>query len=128
MNQTNVDDVYINMIAKEVEKIDEKFAKGESLNHTDIHTLVIKTQYNHINHLNLKLDEVASSVKELEHKFENHKIEINAKFETLEQKFETHKIEIKNEINQAIITQTKWLISGAGVLVITMKILDIFVK
>ncbi|EJF07501.1 hypothetical protein ThvES_00003390 [Thiovulum sp. ES] len=37
-------------------------------------------------------------------------------------KIETSKIE------KAISTQTKWLISSAGVLILSMKLLDIFVK
>ena len=81
MNKTNIDDVYIAMISKEAEKIEEKFSKGESLTPTDIHTLVLKTQYNHINHLDKKLNEVTESVKELEHKFEKLEISVNNKIE-----------------------------------------------
>jgi len=105
--------------------------------------LVLKTQYNHINHLDKKLDEVTSSVKELEHKFEHfearlenefksHQQIVGHKIESLEKKIETEinsiRKDVKNEINSAIINQTKWLIGSAGILIVSMKLLDIFVK
>ena len=117
MNKTNIDDVYISMISKDAEKIEERFSDGENLSSNDIHTLVLKTQYNHINHLDKKLDEVTETVKNLEHNFEK-----------LEVKFEKLELNVKNEINQAIITQTKWLIGSAGVLIVGLKVLDIFAK
>ncbi|HIO71178.1 MAG TPA: hypothetical protein EYG60_04530, partial [Campylobacterales bacterium] len=65
MDKTNIDDVYLEMISKEAEKIATKFAEQKQLTDSEIHTLVLKTQYNHINHLDKKLDEVTQSVKNL---------------------------------------------------------------
>ena len=53
MDKTNIDDVYLNMISKEAEKIAEKFSENGSLTPNEIHTLVLKTQYNHLNHLDI---------------------------------------------------------------------------
>jgi uncharacterized coiled-coil DUF342 family protein len=128
MDKTNIDDVYISMISKEAEKIEDKFSNGENLSSNDIHTLVLKTQYNHINHLDQKLNEVTKDVSLLRTDFE--KLEI--KFEHLEisvkNEMEMVRKDVKNEINQAIITQTKWLIGSAGILIVGLKILDIFAK
>jgi uncharacterized coiled-coil DUF342 family protein len=132
MDKTNIDDVYISMISKEAEKIEEKFSNGESLTSADIHTLVLKTQYNHINHLDKKLDEVTKDVFLLRSDFEKLELTVNNRMDTLEEKIETEinsiRKDVKNEINSAIINQTKWLIGSAGILIITMKLLDIFVK
>jgi Skp family chaperone for outer membrane proteins len=135
MDKTNVEDTFVSLVLKEAEKVEEKFAKGETLSSNDMHTLVLKTQVNHINHLDKKLDETVDSVKKLEQKFEtierkfeNLEQKFDAKFETIEQKFETMEQKFEAKLEKAINTQTKWLISGAGVLVITMKLLDIFAK
>ena len=66
MDKTRVDDLLIEMIAPQVKSIEEKFSRGEGLSQTDIHTLLLKSQYNHINHLDQKLDEVTASVVALE--------------------------------------------------------------
>ena len=182
MNKTNVDDVYIDMISKEAEKIADKFSDNGSLSSDQIHTLVLKTQYNHINHLDQKLDEVTKSVKDLEHKFDLSQVEIGNKFldmqnkfsemnlqndkqfadmqnqfsemnlqndkrfsdmdakndkrfsdmdakndkrfSDMEHRFDKFEVSVKSEINQAIITQTKWFIGSAGVIIVLLKVLD----
>jgi uncharacterized coiled-coil DUF342 family protein len=84
MNKTKVDDMLIEMITPKVKQIEEKFANGEGLTQEDINTLLLKAQYNHINHLDEKLNEVTSSVIDLENKF----LGVEGKFEKLEGKFE----------------------------------------
>ncbi|MEA1920421.1 MAG: hypothetical protein U9N52_11305, partial [Campylobacterota bacterium] len=69
MNKTKVDDMLIEMITPKVKEIEEKFSNGEGLSQDDINTLLLKSQYNHINHLDKKLDEVTASVAALENKF-----------------------------------------------------------
>jgi uncharacterized coiled-coil DUF342 family protein len=69
MNKTNVDDMLLEMITPKVKEIEEKFSSGEGLTQDDINTLLLKSQYNHINHLDAKLDETVASVRELESKF-----------------------------------------------------------
>ena len=77
MKKTKVDDMLIEMISPKVREIEEKFSHGQALTQDDINTLLLKSQYNHINHLDAKLDETVESVKNLEHQFK-----------TLEQKFD----------------------------------------
>ena len=83
MSKTRVDDMLIEMISPKIKEIEEKFSTGKGLNQEDINTLLLKSQYNHINHLDDKLNEVTSSVVALENKF----VELEKKFLGLEKKF-----------------------------------------
>ncbi|MBT7307387.1 MAG: hypothetical protein HN842_04170, partial [Gammaproteobacteria bacterium] len=83
MNKTNVDDILIEMISPKVKEIEERFSRGEGLTNDDINTLLLKSQYNHINHLDQRLDEVTASVQGLEEKF----VGLEGKFVGLEGKF-----------------------------------------
>ena len=76
MNTTKVDDMLIEMISPKVKEIEEKFGNGEGLTQDDINTLLLKSQYNHINHLDSKLDEVTADVASLKGEFEVLKISI----------------------------------------------------
>jgi uncharacterized coiled-coil DUF342 family protein len=134
MDKRRVDDILIEMITPQVKAIEEKFSRGEGLTQTDIHTLLLKSQYNHINHLDQKLDEVTASVVALEGKFQGlegkfqiFKAEMSAEFEkrmsSLETKFEQAQVKMQD----TIISTMKWYIGGAGVVLILLKALDIFV-
>ena len=102
MQDTRVDDMLLEMIQPKLKEIEEKFSKGENLDQQDLNTLLLKSQYNHINHLDDKMNEVTASVVGLEGKFERlsadfqiHKAEIDGKFEKLSADFQTHKVEIE---------------------------------
>ncbi len=142
MDKTHVDDMLIEMISPKVKEIEEKFSRGEGLTQEDINTLLLKSQYNHINHLDDKLNEVTASVVALEEKFSG----LEARFNRLEEKFNTFRAEIIGEFDkrmgaievkfeqaqvkmqEAIISTMKWYIGGAGIVLILLKALDIFVK
>ena len=174
MQKTRVDDMLIEMISPKVKEIEEKFGQGIGLTQEDINTLLLKSQYNHINHLDDKLDEVTARVVALECKFQGleHKFQglegkfqgLEGKFQGLEGKFNTFKAEIIAELEkriggleakmsgfeakmesrigsletkfeqaqvkmqQTIITTMKWYIGGAGIVLVLLKALDIFVK
>ena len=117
MNKTRVDDMLIEMISPKIKEIEEKFSSGKGLNQEDINTLLLKSQYNHINHLDDKLNEVTASVVALEGKFGTFKAEMSAEFE---------KAQVK--MQETIISTMKWYIGGAGIVLILLKALDIFVK
>lgn len=84
MNKTKVDDMLLEMITPRLKEIEERFGRGEGLTQDDINTLLLKSQYNHINHLDMRLDEVAASVVALEGKFHG----LEGKFQGLESKFQ----------------------------------------
>ena len=139
MNKTKVDDMLIEMITPKVKQIEEKFGNGEGLTQDDINTLLLKSQYNHINHLDLKLDEVTADVASLKGEFELFKSEINGKFEVLQKdlygKFDSFKAEIiasneqtKREIQESINSTMKWYIGSAGIVLVVLKALDLFIK
>ena len=69
MNKTRVDDMLIEMITPKIKEIEEKFSQGTGLNSEDINTLLLKSQYNHINHLDTKLDEAVADVASLKSEF-----------------------------------------------------------
>ncbi|KAF3983813.1 MAG: hypothetical protein HFP81_05155, partial [Methylococcales symbiont of Hymedesmia sp. n. MRB-2018] len=65
MSETKVDDMLIEMIDPKIKEIEQRFSNSEGLTQDDINTLLLKSQYNHINHLDEKLNEVTASVVDL---------------------------------------------------------------
>jgi uncharacterized coiled-coil DUF342 family protein len=99
MTKTRVDDMLIEMITPKVREIEEKFSKGEGLSQDDINTLLLKSQYNHINHLDIKLDETVDSVKELEYKFDRLENNVKNEINDLKKDMDSFKTEIKKDIS-----------------------------
>ncbi len=150
MNKTRVDDMLIEMITPRVKQIEEKFANGkEPLTQEDINTLLLKSQYNHINHLDQKLDEVTADVASLKGEFNGLKGEFNGlkgEFNGLKGEFELLKVDLygkfdsftakiiasneqtKREIQESINSTMKWYIGSAGVVLVVLKALDLFIK
>lgn len=113
MNKTRVDDMLIEMISPKIKEIEEKFSAGKGLNQEDINTLLLKSQYNHINHLDDKLNEVTSSVVALENKF----VGLENKFDLLNEK-------IEHTIQKALNKNMMMLITVMGFFVIASKLVD----
>ena len=119
MNKTNVDSMLIEMITPKVKEIEEKFSSGEGLSQDDINTLLLKSQYNHINHLDEKLNEVTASVVALENKFDK-------KFMALENKFELLNEKIAHTIQKALNKNMMMLIVTIGAFLTLSKVIDKF--
>ena len=94
MNKTKVDDMLIEMIAPKLKEIEEKFSGGGALTQDDINTLLLKSQYNHINHLDTKLNEVVGSVFALEQKFTH----LEQNFNHLEQKLSSDMANLEQKL------------------------------
>ena len=120
MNKTRVDDLLIEMISPKIKEIEEKFSRGEGLTQDDINTLLLKSQYNHINHLDDRLNDVTASVQALELKFSG----LETKFASLETKFEQSMVKMQD----TIISTMRWYIGGTGIILVVLKALDLFVK
>jgi predicted nuclease with TOPRIM domain len=98
-HKSKIEDMLLEMIQPKLTEIEERFSRGEGLNGEDVNTLLLKSQFNHINHLDLRLDEVVAGVaslktdfKQLETKFtglENKFIGLESKFEGLESRLDT---------------------------------------
>jgi hypothetical protein len=121
MNKTKVDDMLIEMISPRIKEIEEKFSSGEGLDQEDINTLLLKSQYNHINHLDEKLDEVTTDVASLKADFKLLEVNVNSRFDTFEKN-----IELK--ISEAINTNMRWSIGMIALIVTVLKLADMFVK
>ena len=133
MDKTKVDDMLISMITPKVKEIEEKFGNNQPLTQEDINTLLLKSQYNHINHLDLKLNEVTADVaslkgdfKFLEQKFIVLEHKVEQRFETFEQRFETFENKIEVTIQKALNKNMMLLIVAMGFFVTLSKIIDKF--
>jgi predicted nucleic acid-binding Zn-ribbon protein len=141
MQKTRVDDMLIEMIEPKITEINEKFTNGKSLTQDDINTLLLKSQYNHINHLDDKLNETVESVKNLEHKFEKLEQKYESDFKSLEQKYESDfksleqkyesdfanlRQEIETTIQKALNKNMMMLIVVIGLFMTLSKIIDKF--
>ncbi|MEA1917998.1 MAG: hypothetical protein U9N42_10810 [Campylobacterota bacterium] len=116
MNETRVDDMLIEMITPKAKEIEKKFSNGEGLTQEDINTLLLlKSQYNHINHLDQKLNDVTDSVKALESKF------TEAKFDLLNEK-------IEHTIQKALNKNMLLLMGMMGFFLTLSKAIDAFSK
>ena len=119
MNKTRVDDMLIEMIEPKIREINEKFSSGRELTQDDINTLLLKSQYNHINHLDDKLNETVEYVKSLEHNFEKLEQQYKSDFESL-------KKEIESTIQKALNKNMMMLIVIIGFFLTLSKIIDKF--
>ena len=122
MNKTKVDDMLIEMISPKVKEIEEKFSQGKGLTQDDINTLLLKSQYNHINHLDKKLDEVVADVASLKGDFKL----LEQRFETLEQRFETLEQKIEATIQKALNKNMFMLMGMMGFFLTLSKLIDKF--
>jgi len=125
----------IEMISPKIKEIEEKFSSGRGLNQEDINTLLLKSQYNHINHLDDKLNEVTASVVALENKFdgkfselENTFVGLESKFVGLESKFDLLNEKMEHTIQKALNRNMLMLMGMMGFFLILSKTLDIFIK
>ncbi len=128
MQKTKVDDMLIEMISPRIKEIEEKFSRGEGLDQEDINTLLLKSQYNHINHLDIKLDEVTADVASLKGEF----AELKSEFKLLEThvnaRLDTFEKNIELKISEAINTNMRWSIGMIALIVTVLKLADMFVK
>ena len=126
MTKTKVEDMLIEMITPKVKEIEERFGRGEGLSQDDINTLLLKSQYNHINHLDEKLDEVTADVASLKNSFAMLEQRVEQRFETFEQRFETFEQKIETTIQTALNKNMMLLITVMGAFVVLSKLIDKF--
>lgn len=124
MNKTNVDSMLIEMITPKVREIEVKFGKGEGLTQEDINTLLLKSQYNHINHLDMKLDEVTADVASLKDDF----IGIKGEFTALKGEFKLLRSDIEAIIQKALNRNMFVLIGMIGFFLTLSRVLDALLK
>jgi predicted nuclease with TOPRIM domain len=144
-HKSKIEDMLLEMIQPKLTEIEERFSRGEGLNGEDVNTLLLKSQFNHINHLDLRLDEVVADVaslktdfKQLESKFtglENKFEVLETKFDALESRidakidsliaqFNEFKMELRLEIQMAIHKSMKWSIGLLAFIITFLKALE----
>ena len=137
-----IEDSIIEMLEPKVKEIQNRFSKGEKLGLQDFNLLLLKTQYNHLNHLDHKLDEVVTDVANLRMDFkglENKFTILESKFTTLEGKYsmfeknielklESFKNDIEYKIQKAINVNMRWSIGIIAFIVTALKIIDMIFK
>ena len=122
LDKTKVDDMLIEMITPKVKEIEEKFSQGKGLTQDDINTLLLKSQYNHINHLDLKLNEVTADVASLKVEFSG----LKGEFLGLRGEFELLKKDIEVIIQTALNKNMMTLIIVMGAFLTLSKVIDKF--
>ncbi len=144
-HKSKIEDMLLEMIQPKLTEIEERFSRGEGLTGEDVNTLLLKSQFNHINHLDLRLDEVVADVsslkadfKQLETKFaglENKFEVLETKFDALESRldakidsliaqFNEFKMELRLEIQMAIHKSMKWSIGLLAFIITFLKALE----
>lgn len=144
-HKSKIEDMLLEMIQPKLTEIEERFSRGEGLTGEDVNTLLLKSQFNHINHLDLRLDEVVANVsslkadfKQLETKFaglENKFEVLETKFDALESRldakidsliaqFNEFKMELRLEIQMAIHKSMKWSIGLLAFIITFLKALE----
>ena len=128
MDKTKIDDMLLSMIAPKLKEIEEKFCNNQPLTQEDINTLLLKSQYNHINHLDLKLNEVTADVASLKNDFKLLEQKVEQRFEIFEQRFESFENKIEATIQKALNKNMMMLIGVIGLFFTLSKAMDIFGK
>jgi uncharacterized coiled-coil DUF342 family protein len=137
-HKSKIEDMLLEMIQPKLTEIEERFSRGEGLTGEDVNTLLLKSQFNHINHLDLRLDEVVADVaslktdfKQLENRFEvlDTKFDalesrIDAKIDSLIAQFNEFKMELRLEIQMAIHKSMKWSIGLLAFIITFLKALE----
>ena len=135
MSTTNIEGSIIEMLEPKVKEIQNRFSKGEKLGLQDFNLLLLKTQYNHLNHLDHKLDEVVTDVanlrmdfKGLENKFTLLENKYSMFEKNIELKLESFKNDIEYKIQKAINVNMRWSIGIIAFIVTALKIIDMIFK
>ncbi|KAK3605009.1 hypothetical protein CHS0354_000674 [Potamilus streckersoni] len=121
MDDTRVDDMLIRMISPKIKEIEEKFSHQKGLSQEDINTLLLHSQYNHINHLDTKLNEVTADVANLRNEFN----EMKSNFDLLRSEFREFKTEMRLEFQEALNRNMRWTIGSFTFIAVVFKVLDL---
>jgi acyl carrier protein phosphodiesterase len=140
-----IENQLLEMIQPRIQLIENKFSNGEALSDQDVNTLLLKSAFNHINHFEMRLDELAADVaqlrldfSELEVKF--HHLEsrfyalegkfhaLEARFETLEARFISFESRMEATIEKTMKSHIKWTLGLMTFCLTLFKIIDLVVQ
>jgi len=148
---TKIENQLLEMIQPRIQLIENKFSDGKALTDQDVNTLLLKSQFNHINHLDLRLDEVVADVAQLridfiglEGKFQALEARflvlesrfqalearfqaLEARFESLEARFESLEAKIQAIVEKTIRTNIRWTLGLITFSLTLIKIVELIV-
>lgn len=147
-----IENQLLEMIQPRIQQIVNKFLNGEALSDLDVNTLLLKSAFNHINHIEIRLDELAADVaqlrvdfSELEVKFHHlesrfyalegkfHALEgkfqtLEARFGTLEARFISFESKMEAAIEKTMKSNIKWTLGLMTFCLTLFKIIDLIVQ
>ncbi len=112
------------MIQPHIQLIENKFSDGKALTDQDVNTLLLKSQFNHINHLDLRLDEVAADVAQL-------RLDVSGrdgKFQALEARFISFESRMEATIEKTMKSHIKWTLGLMTFCLTLFKIIDLVLQ
>lgn len=140
-----IENQLLEMIQPRIQQIENKFSNGEALSDLDVNTLLLKSAFNHISHIEMRLDELAADVaqlrvdfSELEVKF--HHLEsrfyalegkfqtLEARFGTLEARFISFESKMEATIEKTMKSNIKWTLGLMTFCLTLFKIIDLIVQ
>ena len=141
-----VEDTIMEMLKPKVKEIQKRCSEGEKLSFQDFNLLLLKTQYNHLNHLDDKLDQAVAEVSSLKIDFADLRGEfavlkgelkadfadlrgefaaLRGEFAALRSDFKVLEEKIESKIQKTIVTNMKWTIGSIAFLVTILKLLEL---
>lgn len=147
-----IENQLLEMIQPRIQQFEDKFSNGEALSDLDVNTLLLKSAFNHINHIEMRLDELAADVaqlrvdfSELEVKFHHlesrfyalegkfHALEgkfqtLEARFGTLEARFISFESKMEATIEKTMKSNIKWTLGLMTFCLTLFKIIDLIVQ
>jgi len=141
---TKIENQLLEMIQPRIQLIENKFSNGEALSDQDVNTLLLKSAFNHINHFEMRLDELAADVAQLRLEFSElevkfHHLEsriyalegkfhaLEARFETLEARFISFESRMEATIEKTMKSNIKWTLGLMTFCLTLFKIIDLVV-
>jgi acyl carrier protein phosphodiesterase len=139
-----IENQLLEMIQPRIQLIENKFSNGEALTDHDVNTLLIKSAFNHISHLDDRLDAIATDMAQLRldfcglevkfHELEGrfHALEakfqaLEARFETLEARFVSFESRIEATIEKTMKSNIRWTLGLITFTLTIFKIVDMIV-
>lgn len=121
---TKIENQLLEMIQPRIQLIENQFSDGKALTDQDVNTLLLKSQFNHINHLDLRLDEVAADVAQLRLDFSG----LDRKFQALEARFISFESRMEATIEKTMKSHIKWTLGLMTFCLTLFKIIDLVVQ
>ena len=147
-----IENQLLEMIQPKIQFIENKFSNGEALTEQDVSTLLIKSAFVQINHLDERIDAIAADVAQLRldfidlaGKFEQlgsridnleNKLDklgdrilaLEVRFEAFEARFETMEARLQVSIEKAIRTNIRWTLGLITFSLTLIKIVELIVQ